>query len=145
MGVNSISNVDSRSYLRKSAAGYIDFRGDRAAKKRVQLRNLPELDAYILYNEILRYHDRDGSPGKLERGIGRVVEYTSSLMGLQIYICPNYCQRIYFPIFNVSVGLIEYVELTDYVYIGGKGLGYSYAELDIKNPHPDIAKIIKVR
>jgi hypothetical protein len=130
--------------LMESAAGYIDFRGDRAANKRVQLRNLPEVGAYILYNEILRCHDRDGNPGILERGIGRVIEYTSSLMGLQIFIRPDYSQRIYFQIFDVSVGLIEYLELNDYLYIGGRGIGYSYVELDIKNPHPDIVKLIKV-
>lgn len=142
MGVSDETKSE-RVVTRESAAGYIDFRGDRAANKKVQHRNLPEMGAYILYNERLRCHDRDGNPGKLERGIGRVIEYTSALMGIQIFVRPDYSQRIYFKIFDVSVGLIEYVELYDYLYIGGSGNGYSYAQLDIKNPHPDIANLIK--
>lgn len=141
--VEKSETKSERVVLKESAAGYIDFRGDRAANKKVQLRNLPELGTYILYNERLRCHDRDGNPGKLERGIGRVIEYTSVLMGIQIFVRPEYSQRIYFHIFDVSVGLIEYVELNDYLYIGGRGSGYSYAELDIRRPHPDIANLIK--
>jgi hypothetical protein len=64
-------------------------------------------------------------------------------MGVEVYIRPDYCQLIYFKIFDVCVGLIEYMELTDYVYIGGNDLGYSYEDLDINNPHPDIAKLIR--
>jgi hypothetical protein len=129
--------------IKESAAGYIDFRGDRAANKKIQLRNLPEKGTFILYNEILRCHDRDGNPGKMERGIGRVIEYTTTLMGVQIFVRPDYSQRIYFQIFDVSVGLIEYVELNNYLYIGGGSIGYSYADLDIRKPHPDIINLIK--
>src|SRR5690606_18397146 len=77
----------------ESAAGYLDFRGDRVANKKVHLRNLPKLGTIILYNETLRNHDREGNPGKLERGIGKVIEYTSTLIGIQIFVRPDYSQR----------------------------------------------------
>ncbi len=123
-----------------SAAKHISFRGEHKKDNVIIYRKLPKLGDYILYNEHIKCHIHSGTPCFGKRGIGRVVKYIGHLIYIDVYSTPNYIRHECFQIDEFRVGLIEYVRLSNKLYVG-KESGYTRADLNIRNPHPDIRSL----
>lgn len=115
----------------------VSFREGRNARNELCYRELPEVGMYILFNEVIKSHDKSGSPYRGRRGIALVKEYVGNNIYIDVYATPLYTRRECFQKNDIRLGLLEYVILKDKIYTG-IGSGYTREDLDINNPHPDI-------
>lgn len=134
--IEAILNVEHRLGNMVGRNGYL------SASKRAPEHYLPEIGDIILYNmNNSQIEAGRGSFGKTPRGIGRVIGYGgcgNSQMWVMVYRRPGLNYRESFLVQDFLVGIYVYRKLVDYVYTTDR---YSYYDLDITEPHEDIAKL----
>ena len=124
-----------------SAAKHISFRGEHKENVLRQYFKLPNIGGIILYNEIESYHSHSGKPRTLRRGVGYVVGYNGGNMLIKQLMRPTYTFNECFRMRDFQHGLFQYVYLREVIYVGS-GEGYTWSDLDIRNPHADLAALI---
>lgn len=114
---------------------------NRRMERRVRNADMrcPEVGAIIVFNQTEQEYDTSGRPPLGERGIAKVLSYSAKLIFLQLYTCPNVVTRTSYQISDVKCGLVQYKELTDYVYSSK----YLYDDLCLDSLHKDIKKLLK--
>lgn len=133
---------EDEAQIRYRLGEFLGRNGSVAASKRAPEHYLPEVGDIILYNEnISQIEPGQGSFGKTPRGIGRVLGY-GGCNGCQMWVLsyrrPGCNRRESFLSNDFRMGLFVYRKLTDYIYTADR---YDYYDLDIRNPHEDIAKL----
>lgn len=120
-----------------SVSKFLDFRGDKRAKRRVTTKNVPKVGSFILYNEVERDHGI-GCPARQRRGVGKVLSYTGACMVVEIYLTSTYVIRESWLVNDIRLGFLRWRELKDFIFVNKV---YKYSELDIDCPHEDIVKL----
>lgn len=130
-----------------SAADVARIRADRPIQRTKITQELPPVGSVILYNVVDNYSpDINGHKSREERGVGYVSHYTEWLMFIIPLTRPDNKILRGFKISDIEVNILRYVTLSEPVYTGylGQEGAYTYDELSIESPHPDLkTKIIK--
>lgn len=135
-------NAEELFAVNPRISSFIGRNGHIAATKRAPEHRLPRVGDIILYNENTdQMETNGGNLGNVDRGIGRVIGYCGEndcLLQIHVYRKPGFSYRGCFLSSDFRVGLYVYRKLSDYVYTMDR---YGYRDLDIKNPHEDIAAL----
>lgn len=132
------------SYVRRVSAAELlhpELKANRRVERTVRNADIkcPEPGAIIVFNQIERMHETPGRPFEGDRGIAKVVGYSGRLILLLLYTRPNVVLRTSFQISDIKCGLVQYRELTDYVYASQ----YKYKDLCLHSLHDDILQLLK--
>lgn len=122
-----------------SGRQFLDFTGIRRANNRNPEQPLPELGRYIIYNQIEIAHE-NGTPGKLERGIGLTERYYTNHLSIKLFADkrrPNFCTTS-IRTDDLRIGLCRWRYLRDWRYVSD----YSYKDLNIDNLAEDLEELV---
>lgn len=129
--------MEEECFINSNASGrmVLHFERKRMARRREQ--KIPDLGSIIIFNEI--YMSRTvGRVSKNLRGIGRVESYSGYFVLLSVFRTENFIEKTSIRLDDIRIGLVQYRYLTDFKYTGN----YTYEDLDLKNLHPDLKKLL---
>ena len=133
------SGEDGKETKALSGRQFLDFTGIRRANKRNPEHSLPKLGRYIIFNQIEIAHE-NGTPGKMERGIGLTERYYSHHLSIKLFADEkrkNFTTTS-IRINDLRIGLYRWKYLEDWRYVSD----YSYEELNIDNLAQDLEELV---